>query len=251
MAVEAHLAAREAHRSAAEMRRHWWYRGRQAAVASVLRRARVPRGGPVLDFGCGTGHMGSLLASYGPVTGVDASRDALELGDFRAYESVHLAWGPDDPEFPRGAYRLVSMLDVLEHVPDDQALLRAMVDQTPRDGRIMVSVPMDPSLFCAVDELAGHQRRYTREALADLAEAAGLECEAATGYVVALLPLARRQRRRVMAGRAQPQDELRVPGLVANATLSLVAVAEGKLARWRELPEGLSWIAVFRRRRCP
>jgi len=231
------------------MRRHWWYRGRRAAVASLLRRAKVPRGGSVLDFGCGTGHMGTLLAGYGPVTGVDASRDALELGDFRAYESVHLAWGPEDAEFPRGAYHLVSVLDVLEHVPDDRALLRALADQMTDDGRIVVSVPMDPSLFCAVDELAGHHRRYTREAVLELTEAVGLECEAATGYVVALLPLARRQRRRVMAGNAQPQDELRVPGRLVNGALSLVAVTEGGLARWRALPEGLSWMMVLRRRR--
>lgn len=194
--------------------------------------------------------MGTLLARYGPVTGVEASSDALELGDFAAYEGVRLAWRPADPGFPHGPYHLISLLDVLEHVPDDRGLLSGLVEEMPRDGRIVASVPMDPSLFCAVDELAGHQRRYTRAAFDRLAAAAGLESEAATGYVVALLPLARRQRRRVMAGRAQPQDEIRVPGPVVNTGLSLVAVAEGRLARWYELPAGLSWIAVLKRQGC-
>lgn len=194
--------------------------------------------------------MGTLLARYGPVTGVEASRDALELGDFRAYEGVHLASDPQDPGFPHGSYHLISLLDVLEHVPDDRALLTALVEEMPRDGRIVASVPMDPSLFCAVDELAGHQRRYTRTAFVQLAEAAGLECAAATGYVVTLLPLARWQRRRVMAGSAQPHDEMRVPGLAVNTAFSLIAVAEGRLARWYELPVGLSWIAVLKRQGC-
>jgi len=194
--------------------------------------------------------MGTLLARYGPVTGVEASSDALELGDFAAYESVHLASGPEGPGFPHGSYHLISLLDVLEHVPDDRALLSALVEEMPRDGRIVASVPLDPSLFCTVDELAGHQRRYTRAAFVQLAAAAGLESEAATGYVVALLPLARRQRRRVMAGRAQPLDELRVPRPAVNAALSLIAVAEGRLARWYELPAGLSWIAVLKRQGC-
>jgi len=194
--------------------------------------------------------MGTLLARHGPVTGVEASSDALELGDFAAYEGVHLASGPEDPGFPHGSYRLISLLDVLEHVPNDGALLSALVEEMPCDGRLVASVPLDPSLFCAVDELAGHQRRYTRAAFDRLAAAAGLESEAATGYVVALLPLARRQRRRVMAGRAQPLDELRVPGPVVNTALSLVAVAEGRLAGWYELPEGLSWIAVLKRQDC-
>ena len=193
--------------------------------------------------------MGSVLARYGPVTGVEASRDALEFGDFRAYESEHLALSPDDPGFPHGSYHLISLLDVLEHVPDDHALLSALVVEMARDGRLVASVPTDPSLFCAVDELAGHQRRYTRAAFDRLVEAAGLECEAATGYVVAPL-LARWQRRRVMAGRARPQDEMRVPGLGANAVLSVISVGEGRLARWFELPAGLSWIAVLKRRGC-
>lgn len=194
--------------------------------------------------------MGTLLARYGPVSGVEASKDALELGAFGAYEGVHLASGPTDPSFPHGSYHLISLLDVLGHVPDDRALLCALVEEMPRDGRLVASVPMDPSLFCAVGELAGHQRRYTRAAFVQLAEAAGLECEAATGYVVTLLPLARWQRRRVMADRAQPQDEMRVPGLAMNAALSLIAVTEGRLARWHELPVGLSWIAVLKRQEC-
>jgi hypothetical protein len=194
--------------------------------------------------------MGALLARYGPVTGVDASRDALELGDVRACEGVHLSSGLEDPGFPHGSYHLISLLDVLEHVPDDGALRSALVDEMPRDGRLVAAVPMDPSLFCAVDEPTGHQRRDTRTAVVQLAEAAGLECEATTGYVVVLLPLARWQRRRVMAGRARPQDEMRVPGLALNAVLSLVAVAEGRVVRWYELPAGLSWIAVLKRQGC-
>lgn len=230
------------------MKRHWWYRGRTVAVASLLRRARVQPVGNVLDFGCGTGHMGAVLSRFGPVTGVEGCADAVSWGDFDAYESVHLASSLDAPEFPQGRYGLVALLDVLEHVEDDVALLSGLAGHLGPDGAIVVSVPMDPAIFCAVDEQVGHVRRYTHEALESLAQASGLEIVAITGYVVALLPVARWQRRRVMAGTAQVQDEMHVPLFPVNAALTVLAATEGLLARWFELPQGLSLIAVMRPR---
>ena len=198
------------------MRQHWWYRGRRAAVASLLRRAGIPHDGRVLDYGCGTGHMGAVLAGFGVVCGVEGSEEAVRFGSFDAYAELRVAASPGDPQFPPGPYSLISLLDVLEHVPDERQLLAALTAELERNGRIVASVPMDPSLFCEVDVLAGHQRRYTRASFNRLIGDAGLEIEATTGYVVTLLPLARMQRRRVMAGRV-------------------------------ELPAGLSWITVLRR----
>ena len=231
------------------MRRHWWYRGRRIAVRSLLRRAGVGKGGRVLDFGCGTGHMGGVLAKFGSVVGVDGSADALAVGDFTSYASVGQASSLTDPGFPEAPFDLIACLDVLEHVEDDVVLLAELKALLSPHGALVVSVPMDPELFCLMDELAGHVRRYMRKSFETACAGAGLEMVAFTGYVVALQPLARWHRRRIMAGKATPEDEMEVPSAPVNAMFSLIAAAEGSLARWISLPGGLSLVAVLKPRR--
>ncbi len=277
------------------MDRHWWYRGRRAAVDSLLRRAgtRPPasarsqpgaRSQPdsrpgtdgarrILDYGCGVGNMGATLARYGDVWGVEADPDALAAGDFSAYAGVVRAASvveaatasrvPTAPDagpgaascgagpagkLPGGAFDIVTCLDVLEHVEDDAGLLRDLRALLGPDGVMVVSAPLHPDLFCAVDEIAGHLRRYTAEGLRGLLRGVDLRPVTESGYVVGLLPLARRQRRRVQAGRAAPEQEWAVPPAPLNGLLSAVAVAEGKAARWVSLPAGLSLLIAARPR---
>jgi 2-polyprenyl-3-methyl-5-hydroxy-6-metoxy-1,4-benzoquinol methylase len=243
---QARFADEETHRAVAKMRRHWWYRGREVAVASLLRRAGVRPGTRVLDFGCGTGHMGAVLSRYGTLVGVEGSSHAIEAGDFADYGEVLTTCSLDAPAFPVGPFDLIALLDVLEHIPDDTQTLSRVAGLLVPGGAVVVSVPMDPEIFCEVDEQAGHVRRYTRTALETLASDAGLEIVARTGYVVALLPLAKRQRRRVIAGKAMPDDEMRVPFAPVNGVLASIVRLEGIAIRWLELPEGLSMIAVMR-----
>jgi len=206
------------------------------------------------------------------VWGVEADPDALAAGDFSAYAGVVRAASvaeaaaatggvptiPDarpgdapcdaDPAdtISGGAFDIVTCLDVLEHVDDDAGLLRDLRALLGPDGVLVVSAPLHPDLFCAVDEIAGHLRRYTADGLRGLLRGADLRLAAESGYVVGLLPLARRQRRRVQAGRAAPEEEWAVPPAPLNGLLSAVAMAEGKAARWVSLPAGLSLLIAAR-----
>ena len=84
----------------------------------------VPRDSTVLDIGCGSGLFLGLLHRFGfDVTGFgfDASRVAIECADRMAqrhangnlrfeYLDIHAVW-------PGGEFDVVSMLDVLHHIP--------------------------------------------------------------------------------------------------------------------------------------
>ena len=232
------------------MSRHWWYRGRRVAVASLARRAGVRPGGRrrVLDYGCGTGNMGGTLAAFGEVWGVEAAAEALEHGRFDRYAGVVCAASMAEAELPEGSFGLISCLDVIEHVDDDGALLRQLAARLEPDGVLLLAAPMDPRLYSGMDEAIGHRRRYTRESLFGTIHDAGLEPLVACGYVVALLPLARAHRRRIQQGRARPEEEWKVPAAPLNVALSGIAMGEGLLARWVSLPLGLSLIVAARRR---
>ena len=228
------------------MDQHWWYRGRKVATKWLARRGRVQRGGLVLDFGCGTGHMGPVLSAFGDVIGVEAAADALDVGCYDTYSEVVVASSIQDPAVPAGPFDLIALLDVLEHVENDRALLSKLARRLSPSGRIIVSVPLWPELYGAGDRWAGHFRRYTPESFFELARDSGLETVASTGYVVALLPVARFQRRRVIAGDASATEEFRIPWAPVNLALSALAMVEGHIGGRFGLPPGLSLVTILK-----
>ena len=239
----------ESHGVAAGMGNHWWYRGRASAVASLVARAGLPRGscGRVLDYGCGTGHMGATLSLFGDVYGVDSSAEALAVGHFESYTAVAQAEIDELPGPFADSFRLLACLDVLEHVEDDAGLLGKLSSLLDRDGLVVTSVPMWPELYCSIDEEAGHVRRYSKATLGDLFARARMRPVASSGYVVVLLPFARAHRRRVISGRSSSVEEYRTPPALANSLLAAIARTEGRLARYVALPTGLSRLTVLRR----
>lgn len=237
---------RTGHQTAAAMRAHWWYRGRAVAVENLARRAHVPHDvGTVLDYGCGTGHMGPVLARFGPLYGVDSSADALEAGHYESYEAVTRIPIDGNVSLLGGPHSLIACLDVLEHVDDDVGLLADLAALLQPNGHVVLSAPMWPDLLSDEEAGSGHVRRYSKESLRDLFVSARLQPVATTGYIVSLLPLARAHRRRIIAGRATFAEEMTTPPRLANEALALWASAEGLLCRYFTLPTGLSEIAVL------
>jgi SAM-dependent methyltransferase len=64
--------------------------------------------------------------------------------------------------------------NVLEHVEDDAAAMQAIARSLKPGGRAGVLVPAHPRLFGSLDRAFGHHRRYTRLALGEIVEGAGL-----------------------------------------------------------------------------
>lgn len=239
---------RKAHETAGAMRAHWWYRGRAVAFLSLARRARVPRGvGTVLDYGCGTGHMGPVLARFGPVYGVDSSADALAAGHYESYAAVRHVPADENGGLPGEPHSLIACLDVLEHVVDDAGLLVSLAGRLRPNGFLIISTPMWPDLFSEEEARSGHIRRYSEASLRRLFLTTRLRPVATSGYIVSLLPLARAHRRRIIAGRASFTEEMTTPPWLANEALTLWASAEGLLSRYLTLPTGLSEITVLQR----
>lgn len=69
------------------------------------------------------------------------------------------------------------MVNVLEHIPDDVGVLRDLYALLKPGGTLFVFVPAMPILYGPIDERVGHVRRYTRESLKDVVEAAGFEID--------------------------------------------------------------------------
>jgi SAM-dependent methyltransferase len=74
---------------------------------------------------------------------------------------------------PRG-FDFVLCQNVLEHVRDHERAVELMAAALRLGGRLTILVPANPALFGALDREYGHLRRYTRQALRNVVEGAGL-----------------------------------------------------------------------------
>ncbi|HUR29240.1 MAG TPA: class I SAM-dependent methyltransferase [Planctomycetota bacterium] len=99
----------------------------------------LPRGGRALDVGCAAGFAMRVLAERGfDVFGIEPSRAirAIALQSF-APERVH-AGTLDDAPFAPGSFDLVTLWDVLEHLPDPVAALRKVRTLLAPGGRLVL-----------------------------------------------------------------------------------------------------------------
>jgi SAM-dependent methyltransferase len=95
---------------------------------------------------------------------------------------------------------LVLLLDVLEHVADDGALLADVaVNLVKPGGHVLICVPAWDQLYTRHDAILGHYRRYSPAQLRKLIHGSGLALLGGGGLFHVLLPL--RALRRVGEGR--------------------------------------------------
>ncbi len=229
--------------------RHWWFVARRRLIGATLA-AGLPAAGSaprrILDVGCGTGTMLGELRRFGDVHGVDPEPAAVEYCHSQGEAQVQLASGAEVPH-PDGAFDLVTLLDVIEHVEDDQTLLREARRVLRPGGSVLVTVPAYAWMWGPQDEISHHTRRYTRPDLRDSLSRAGLRVDRASYFNTLLFPpiAAIRLARKLLPEPAELKSdfELNEPGRL-NSALTWVFDRESAIVPRRNLPFGVSILAL-------
>lgn len=139
--------------------------------------------GPAADAGAGSGHFSALLSErVSPLLLLEGGEENLAVLRQRFSGNPAVTVADCDltqcEDLLRGhGIRSIFTLDVLEHLPDDIAVLRQFHDALPASGRLYIKVPALPWLYGPVDEASGHYRRYTRASLRKAVEAAGFRVD--------------------------------------------------------------------------
>jgi SAM-dependent methyltransferase len=236
---------RAAYREMAELdQRHWWYRGRRSVLAELIRReAMPPEDGRVLEIGCGTGHNLVMLKRFGRVDAIEIDPAAREIASKRLGHSVMDAPLPDLAGVEEGAYDLVAILDVLEHVEADREALESIARRLKPGGRILIAVPAHPWMWSAHDVVNHHKRRYTRKTLKAVVESAGLRLEMMSWFNSLLFPLAAAAR---LAGKVRKKEDSddKLPARPLNALFEGIFRLERYAIGRLPLPPGVSLVAI-------
>lgn len=210
--------------------RHWYYLAKSRAMLQMLGAGEFES---VLDVGAGSGIFSRRLIDAG------ATRKALCVDPEYPGDSEE-EYGAGRILFRRSAEGarapLVLMMDVLEHVDDDLALVRQYMDRADSGARLLVTVPAFRSLWSGHDEFLGHRRRYRRAEVGRLLERAGLRVRDSRYFFGLLLPgvalMRAADRFRTGALGGAPRSALRQASPAVSAALAALHDVE----RWLLFP---------------
>jgi SAM-dependent methyltransferase len=239
--------------------RHWWFTGRRQIVRALIEKLAPPQQQKVvLDVGCGTGgNIASLADAYTSI-GVDTSAYAIEHAR-RRFPNVEFHCTSSDQEVAEFVPRadVITLMDVIEHVPDDFALVSRVLSAARPGTHVVITVPADLALWSGHDEVFGHYRRYDRERLQVVWESLPVTCRLLSHFNARLYPvvnLIRRAKRKRQQQSGEHTTDLKIPAAPLNWMLHGIFAGESRrLVKLLEQPQrepyrhGVSLLAVLRR----
>jgi len=142
----------------------------------MLARAGLSTGTCCCEIGCGTGIFLSELEKRGfRAVGIDTSEEAIRIASGRFRSSELISVKNQTIDSLKDKFDAVFMFEVLEHVGEDQKLLKHISGDLLKDGgAFFISVPAKQRLYSKADKHYGHLRRYEKKDLKEKLEKAGL-----------------------------------------------------------------------------
>lgn len=212
---------------------NFWFRSRSQLVIDAIGRY-FPHRRNFLEIGCGTGYVLMGIGQAFPEMTLSGSELFIE-GLAYAARRVPAAelMQMDARRIPyRDEFDLIGAFDVIEHIEDHEAVLKAIHAALVPGGGVIITVPQHPWLWSRSDDYACHVRRYERGQMERMLEQAGMRVVFSSSFVSILMPLLAMSRltsrRRDDGG--DPASELKLPAIV-NACLYGVLQVERFLIR--------------------
>lgn len=206
---------------------HWYYRAKGDATLKLLSDVPV---NCIADVGAGSGYFSKLLLERGIGQEAICIDPAYECETEQTVNGRNLRFTPE-PEI--SAADLVLMMDVLEHVDDDAALLKQYSHLLSKNGHLLVTVPAFNWLWSGHDEFLEHRRRYTRSNLSKILEKSGFDVLTSKYYYLSLLPIIVpirvMDRLRLKLRSKPPKSSLKQHAKWINSLLTSVMVIERRL----------------------
>jgi SAM-dependent methyltransferase len=160
-------------------------------------------------------------------------------------------------------FEVIGLFDVIEHLPNDRAVLDNLYNMLVPGGALLLTVPAFPALWSYFDEAAHHCRRYELAEMERKLSEAGYEVEYLSYFMATIFPLTWLNRRlatllnKLFKGRSAPAlnvdeltaKELRIVPLLNEGLGGLLSWEKQVIKRRNRLPFGTSLLAIARKRK--
>jgi SAM-dependent methyltransferase len=228
---------------------HFWFESRNQLLMWALKKY-FPGIHSLLEVGCGTAFVLTGVGRMFPdvrLAGSEVFREGLSFAATRVPTAE--LFQMDAREIPFvDEFDVIGAFDVIEHIEEDEDVLRQMHHAVKPGGGIILTVPQHRWLWSAVDDYSYHKRRYTRRELTEKVERAGFRIVCVTSFITLLLPLFMASRYRYKRAKSfDSESEVRL-GAALNRVLTAVLSFERLLIRMGvSMPAGGSLLLVARR----
>lgn len=207
--------------------RNFWFRSRNKLIVWALNKY-LNDFQSFLEVGCGTGFVltgvshafpsATLLGSEIFTAGLGFAAKRLPSVKFIQMDARNI---PFHEEFD-----VIGAFDVLEHIEEDEEVLRQFHIALKPHGCILLTVPQHAWLWSSVDEYACHVRRYSAVDIHSRIEASGFKIVRSTSFVSTLLPamfLSRYLQQGQSAENIDVTTELKLPSLLNSIFYMLLS----------------------------
>lgn len=196
--------------------------------------------GRVAEVGAGTGTFSNIIANDGfTVTAVDYSKSYLKIIAKKNKKIKTILFDLQAKKLPKsltGKFDSIVILNVIEHLADDNLALSHLYKMLKKNGNLIVLVPAFQTAFGSMDKNLGHYRRYTKNSFAKLIKTSGFNI--ITSRYANMLGLAGWMvNSRFLKPRAIPDWQVKIFDLVSLPLLYLEKIVAP--------PFGLSLICVL------
>jgi SAM-dependent methyltransferase len=226
---------------------HFWIR-RRFRVLQSMADEYIQKAGEMAEIGCGNGLLQKQIeiGYQRSVIGLDLNEHALKRNVSTRSRICCYNILDRNPNL-EGAFDLIFLFDVLEHIENEGAFLNAALFHLAANGKVVINVPAGPWAFSAYDRAAGHVRRYWVGSLTNVAQRNALDVIAWTYWGLPLVPTL--ALRKIWLSLSRDQNSTIRKGFDSRSPF--VNRVFATLSRLESIPQrvlGTSLMAVLKRR---
>lgn len=226
--------------------KYFWFKERNKLILWAIQEF-FPTVNNFLEIGCGTGFVSSAIANRYPeidIYGSEIDIEGLKLANKRLKKEQLFQLDARNIPFAE-AYDLIGIFDVLEHIDEDEIVLKQIYKALKPNGGLLITVPQHDFLWSNADDFSCHKRRYSRADLTTKIIKAGFNVKYMTSFVCTLLPFIMFSRLiRSKSDNYDPKSEFKLPAFINRLFRHLLQFERLLIRQKMSLPFGSSLVVV-------
>lgn len=222
---------------------HWYYQSKKIPMLAFVKRIYAEKKIKLnlIDVGSGSGFF--MYEAVKEIPECVASVMLVDIGytdeEISAFSHPVIRKSKSLPEQIENA--VVVMMDVLEHLPDDAAMLNEIKKRSIGENYFFITVPAFMQLWSGHDVYLGHYRRYTNKTLKKLLQESAFSIQHLYyiyGMIFPMVWIARRMKKNSQ----HAESDMKPSSPFINSTLKMICSAEMSIAKLNKVA-GVSCVA--------